>query len=61
MKKAKETAIACDNDSVSIEHLEEFHKQYEEIIKTAYAENPLPETTEKKRGRKKKGKVLNLQ
>ena len=28
--------------------------------KAAYAENPLPETTDKKRGRKKKGKVLNL-
>ena len=30
------------------------------IIKTAYEENPLPETPAKKRGRKKKGKVLNL-
>ena len=60
MKKAKETAIACGNDSVSIEQLEQFDKQYDEIIKTAYAENPLPETTDKKRGRKKKGKVLNL-
>ncbi|MBR2036520.1 MAG: transposase [Lachnospiraceae bacterium] len=30
------------------------------MIKTAYAENPLPETADKKRSRKKKGKVLNL-
>ena len=60
MKKAKETALAGGIDFVSIEQLERFDKQYDEIIKTAYAENPLPETTDKKRGRKKKGKVLNL-
>lgn len=60
MKKAKDTAMACGKDSVSCNQLEKFDKQYDEIIKTAYAENPLPETTEKKRGRKKKGKVLNL-
>ena len=34
--------------------------EYDSIIKTAYEENPLPETPAKKRGRKKKGKVLNL-
>lgn len=34
--------------------------EYDAIIKTAYEENPLPETPAKKRGRKKKGKVLNL-
>ena len=60
MKKAKEEAIAGGKDSVSCNQLETFEKQYDEILKTAYAENPLPETTEKKRGRKKKGKVLNL-
>ena len=60
MKKAKETAIASGIDFVSIEQLERFDKQYDEIINTAYAENPLPETTDKKRDRKKKGKVLNL-
>lgn len=60
MKKAKETAMASGKDSISSNQLEMFDKQYDEIIKTAYAENPLPETTEKKRGRKKKSKVLNL-
>ena len=30
------------------------------FVKTAYEENPLPEETTKKRGRKKKSKVLNL-
>ena len=56
MKKAKETAMVSGKDSVTCNQLKIFDKQY----KTAYAENPLLETTEKKRGRKKKGKVLNL-
>ncbi len=30
--------------------------EYDAIIKTAYEENPLPETPAKKRGRKKKAK-----
>ena len=60
MKKAKEETVASGKDSMSCDQLEMFDKQYDEIIKTAYAENPLPETTDKKRGRKKKGKVLNL-
>ena len=60
MKKAKEYALAGGSDSVSCEQLALYDKQYDEIIKTAYAENPLPETTEKKRGRQKKSKVLNL-
>ena len=34
--------------------------EYDAIIKTAYEENPLPETPAKKCGRKKKSKVLNL-
>ena len=34
--------------------------EYDFIIKTAYGENPFPETPAKKRGRKKKSKVLNL-
>ena len=34
--------------------------QYDAIIKTAYEENPLPESPAKKRGHRKKGKVLNL-
>ena len=34
--------------------------EYDSIIKTAYEENPLPKTPTRKRGRKKKSKVLNL-
>lgn len=60
MKKAKEEALAGGRDSVSCNQLELFDKQYDEIIKTAYTENPLPETRSKKRGRQKKSKVLNL-
>ena len=52
--------MASGKDSVNCDQLEIFNKQYDEIIKTAYAENPLSETTEKKRGWKKRGKVLNL-
>ena len=38
--------------------IKKFSLKYDEIIALAYKENPLPETTEKKRGRKKKGKIL---
>ena len=60
MKKIKDKAVEQDKDAVSYYHLHKFDKQYDEIIKTAYEENPLPEVTGKKRGRKKKTKVLNL-
>lgn len=60
MKKVKDKAIEQSKDAVSYYHLHKFDRQYNEIIKTAYEENPLPETTGKKRGRKKKTKVLNL-
>ena len=60
MKKVKDKALADGKDEVSCYHLRKFDKQYDEIIKTAYEENPSPKTAAKKRGRKKKGKVLNL-
>lgn len=60
MKKEKDKTVMQGKDSVSYYHLHKFDKQYDEIIKTAYEENPLPEVNEKKRGRKKKTKVLNL-
>ena len=40
--------------------LHKFDKKYDELIEQARKENPLPKTTEKKRGRKKKGKILAL-
>lgn len=60
MKKIKDKALANGKDSVSYYHLHKFNQQYDEIIKTAYAENPMPESKPGKRGRRKKGKVLNL-
>jgi len=60
MKKVKDKALSKGKDAVSYYHLQKFDKQYDEILKTAYEENPLPETNAKKRGRKKKSKVLNL-
>ena len=60
MKKVKDKALAAGKDEVSYYHLHKFDKQYDEILKTAYGENPLPEPTAKKRGRQKRSKVLNL-
>lgn len=40
--------------------LHKFDKKYDELIEQARKENPLPKTTEKKRGRKKKEKILAL-
>ena len=60
MKKAKEKAVETGKESLSYYYCHKFDKKYEELIKLARQENPLPETTEKKRGRKKKGKVLAL-
>ena len=60
MKKVKDKALAAGKDEVSYYHLHKFDKQYDEILKTAYEENPQPEPAAKKRGRQKRGKVLNL-
>jgi len=60
MKKVRDKALLSGKDSLSYYHLHKFEKAYEDIIKTAYEENPLSEETTKKRGRKKKSKVLNL-
>ena len=60
MKKVRDKALLDAKDEVSYYHRHKFDKKYDSIIKTAYEENPLPETPAKKRGRKKKSKVLNL-
>ena len=60
MKKAKEKAVEKGKDSLSYYHYHKFDKKYDELIEQARKENPLSETTEKKRGRKKKGKILAL-
>ena len=60
MKKVKDEALAVGQDAISTEQLQKFDTQYDEILKTAYEENPQPEPAAKKRGRRKKSKVLNL-
>ena len=60
MKKVKDKAVAQEKEAVSYYYLHKFDKRYDEIIQQAYEENPLPESTSQKRGRKKKTKVLNL-
>lgn len=60
MKKVRDKALLLDKGEVSHYHRHKFDMEYDSIIKTAYGENPFPETPAKKRGRKKKSKVLNL-
>lgn len=60
MKKAKEKALAKGKAEISRYYHQKFDKQYDALLKTAYAENPLPEPGNKKRGRPKKGRILNL-
>ena len=61
MKKVKDKAVEKGTDFLSYYHYHKFDKKYDELIEQARKENPLPETTEKKRGRKKKGKILLYQ
>lgn len=60
MKKVRDKAVTSGKEELSYYHLHKFDKKYDALIKLAREENPLPETTEKKRGRKKKGKILAL-
>jgi transposase len=60
MKEAKDDAIERGEWQLCDERLQEFDRRYDEIINQAYAQNPLPVTNKKKRGRKKKGKILAL-
>ena len=61
MKKVKDKAVEKGKDFLSYYHYHKFAKKYDELIEQARKENPLPETAEKKRGRKKKGKILLYQ
>ena len=60
MKKVKDKAVESGKESLSYYHHHKFDKRYDELIKQAREENPLPVVAEKKRGRKKKGKILAL-
>ncbi len=60
MKKVKDKALASGKERLSYYYLHKFSKRYDELIEQAKAANPLPEQSGKKRGRKKKGKILAL-
>jgi len=60
MKEAKEMAIRIGRERLSEECLSFYEAVYDQVIAKAYDENPLVETTGKRRGRKKKGKVRSL-
>ena len=60
MKKAKDNAVSKNEKQIGSDKLSEFEQLYDDLIELAYDENPLPEASDKKRGRKKKGKVLSL-
>lgn len=56
MKKVKDKAVEKGKDSLNYYYYHKFDEKYDELLELARKENSLPETTEKKRGRKKKGK-----
>ena len=60
MKKVRDKAVSSGKTELSYYYHHKFSRRYDELIKPAKQENPLPESTGKKRGRKKKGKVLAL-
>lgn len=60
MKKARDKAAEAGKESLSGYYLRKFDKRYDELIGKGREENPIPDLPEKKRGRRKKGKVLAL-
>lgn len=60
MKKTKDKAVAKDKESLSYYYLHKFDQEYDDILRKANEENPLPDKTPNKRGRQKKTKVQNL-
>ena len=61
MKKAKERTRARDGDGISQYYSRKFDAEYDDIIREAEAVCPEPpETPDRKRGRKKKGKERSL-
>lgn len=60
MKKLKEKAAAKGKNELSYYHLHNISQQYDKIIQTAFAENPIPEQKPEKKGRPKKGKIIAL-
>ena len=61
MKKVRDEKYEAGDMALSYYYQRKFSRMYDEIINTAYTETPAPEQTPgKKKGRKKRGKVLAL-
>ena len=60
MKRSKERAIGQGKEAFRESTLKKYSERYDEIIKLAYEENPVPEKKPGKRGKQKRGKVLSL-
>jgi len=60
MKHVKDKALLTDKRELSYYYLHKFDIKYSAILQEAIEANPLPIVTEKKRGRRKKGKILSL-
>ena len=60
MKKSHDRANAAGKEKLSTVTVWRLSRQYDEILETAYRENPAPEQKPGKRGRPKRGKVLAL-
>jgi len=60
MKAAREKALDKGKEGLSRYYIDKFERLYDRILGQAYRKNPVGENSEKKRGRKKKGKVLSL-
>ena len=60
MKRSKERAIEQGKDALGSSTLKKYSECYDEIIKLAYEENPVPEKKPGKRGKPKRGKILSL-
>lgn len=61
MKKARDRKAENGGTGLSYYYQHKFSRIYDEIIETAYAETPVPEPKPgKRKGRKKRGKVLAL-
>jgi transposase len=60
LKHAKDKAIAKGKSSLHRNTLKRYSTLYDEIIRVAYEENPIPEREPGKKGRTKRGKTLCL-
>ena len=60
MKQARDNAVGAGKEKLSDSYLKQLSGQYDRIIRIGKFQNPIPEPTWKKRGRRKKGRILAL-